>query len=121
MHEEDDSPVQKKKASPEAAAAPQTVNGRPKMTKRTSLRKSVKPSRPGGMSEMPQHSWTVFQVFLNHRNPDCGCGTSVKDAARSSCTITITLLVLFRRSWCTGRPGLCSQYVYLLTNVVLVH
>ena len=42
MHEEDD-PAAKKKTE----EVQSTVNGRPKMTKRTSLRKSVKPSRPG--------------------------------------------------------------------------
>ena len=46
MHEEDDSAIKKKK-EPEQGSGVQTVNGRPKMTKRTSLRKSIKPARPG--------------------------------------------------------------------------
>lgn len=46
MHEEDDQAIKKKK-EPEQGSGVQTVNGRPKMNKRTSLRKSTVPSRPG--------------------------------------------------------------------------
>jgi len=46
MHEEDDhGPSKKKEPAPESGAI--IINNRPRMTKRTSLRRSVKPSRPG--------------------------------------------------------------------------